>query len=1011
MRGYLPGETVDVVVDGPSGYAASCSATADDQGAWSCQVTLWDTAQAGGNYSYTSTGEQSGVSETGTFTDAVNFDIANLGASPNPVNVGSSTTLSGDIVQNGNGNPINVAGIAGTITVFSAAGCTGTILSGPTNVTTNASGHFSASYTPGASGTQSVQAAFNSQTGGGTQYTEKNSPQCAALTVNAGAINTTTTAANASATFGDSSVTLNATVTPASGPAINSGSVTFTVNGVNVTDSTVVAGAASVSLSLTGFNAGQYNISAVYNPGSAFNGSNNSAQSPMPKLTLSQAGSTTTVTCPAGPVTYTGAALTPCTYTVTGAGGLSLGPTAVPAGNYSNNVNVGTASTSFTYPGDANHASSSDSKTFSIGQAGSTTTVTCPAGPVTYTGVALTPCTYTVIGAGGLSLGPTAVPAGNYSNNTNVGTASASFSYPGDTNHTGSSDSKTFSIGQAGSTTTVSCPASAVYNGSSQGCSASVAGPGLSQGLTVTYTGRLSTSYGPSTTAPTNAGDYTASASFAGDANHTGSNNSANFSIAKAPVTATAGSGSHVFDNAAHSPSACAVTGAYTGDLTCTNSPSSVGPGTGTTTIVPVVSGTGLSNFTITPVDGSYSITSAGSTTTVTCSGAPFTYSASQHGCSASWVSMGADGQGGSLTVTYIGINGTVYGSSTTAPTNAGDYEASASFGGDANHTGSNDTEDFTIQKANADCSSITGYGPLPYDALSHGATGSCFGVGPDSAAAGSSLAYGDSFTDVPGGTAHWVFTGGTNYNDQSGDAAIDISKADANCSTITGYNGVYDAAPHGATGSCTGVDALAAAAGSSLAYGDSFTDVPGGTAHWVFTGGTNYNDQSGDAAIHISKADADCSTIAGYSVTYDTNPHTATGACLAVDGLTHLAGLDLSGTTHTNAGSYNGDPWTFTDQTGNYNDNSGTVDDSIGKADADCSSITGYSVTFDGNAHTALGACYALDGTTALAGLDKSGTTHTNAGAYNSDAVDVHGSDRQLQRRLGNGRRLHCQG
>src|SRR5262249_2693024 len=39
---------------------------------------------------------------------------------------------------------------------------------------------------------------------------------------------------------------------------------------------------------------------------------------------------------------------------------------------------------------------------------------------------------------------------------------------------------------------------------------------------------------------------------------------------------------------------------------------------------------------------------------------------------------------------------------------------------------------------------------------------------------------------------------------------------------------------------------------------------------------------------------------------------------------------LDLSGTTHTNAGTYNGDGWSFTDPTGNYRSASGTVNDII---------------------------------------------------------------------------------
>jgi hypothetical protein len=66
------------------------------------------------------------------------------------------------------------------------------------------------------------------------------------------------------------------------------------------------------------------------------------------------------------------------------------------------------------------------------------------------------------------------------------------------------------------------------------------------------------------------------------------------YEIKKAPVTATAGSGSGFYNGATQSPSACAVTGTYTGDLACTNNPASVGPGVGTTTISPVVSGTGV---------------------------------------------------------------------------------------------------------------------------------------------------------------------------------------------------------------------------------------------------------------------------------------------------------------------------------------------------------------------------------------------------------------------------------
>src|SRR5260221_9501591 len=65
--GYLAGETVHVDVTGPNSYTAACDATADDNGAWSCQVTLAADA-ADGSYSYTATGQTSTVSQNGGFT-------------------------------------------------------------------------------------------------------------------------------------------------------------------------------------------------------------------------------------------------------------------------------------------------------------------------------------------------------------------------------------------------------------------------------------------------------------------------------------------------------------------------------------------------------------------------------------------------------------------------------------------------------------------------------------------------------------------------------------------------------------------------------------------------------------------------------------------------------------------------------------------------------------------------------------------------------------------------------
>jgi hypothetical protein len=79
--------------------------------------------------------------------------------------------------------------------------------------------------------------------------------------------------------------------------------------------------------------------------------------------------------------------------------------------------------------------------TLTVGQAGSTTVVTCT-GSAIYDGTAHELCTVSVTGAGGLSLSPDP----DYADNINAGIATASYTYAGDDNHTGSSDSKTFTI-------------------------------------------------------------------------------------------------------------------------------------------------------------------------------------------------------------------------------------------------------------------------------------------------------------------------------------------------------------------------------------------------------------------------------------------------------------------------------------------------------------------------------------------------------------------------------------
>lgn len=309
--------------------------------------------------------------------------------------------------------------------------------------------------------------------------------------------------------------------------------------------------------------------------------------------------------------------------------------------------------------------------------------------------------------------------------------------------------------------------------------------------------------------------------------------------------------------------------------------------------------------------------------------------------------------------------------------TNAPGGTANWSFAGGTNYNDKNGTASIVINKATATVS-VNGYTGV-YDAAAHGATGSATGVGGANLSAGLDL--GVTFTNAPGGTAHWTFTGGTNYDDAAGDVAIVINKATA-LVTVNGYSGVYDGVAHGATGSASGVGGMDLSA--SLSLGSTFTNAPGGTANWTFTGGTNYNPDSGSVAIVINKADATI-VVTPYNVTFDAVSHSATGTATGVAGVDLSSGLTLSGTTHTNAGTYNGDTWSFDGGT-NYNNASGAVNDAIAKADASVT-VTPYSVTYDGNPHTAAGTAFGVGGADLSAGLSLNGTTHTNAGTYNGDA------------------------
>src|SRR5205823_278437 len=234
------------------------------------------------------------------------------------------------------------------------------------------------------------------------------------------------------------------------------------------------------------------------------------------------------------------------------------------------------------------------------------------------------------------------------------------------------------------------------------------------------------------------------------------------------------------------------------------------------------------------------------------------------------------------------------------------------------------------------------------------------------------------------------TISGPSYLSSTSGTLSLTVTKATpmitwANPADIT-YGTALSGTQLNDTASVPGSFVYTPAAGAILNAG------AGQTLHVAFspTDTTNYNNPTNDVLINVTKANA-VIVVTPYSVTYNGVAHTATGTASGVESptpvsLTSL--LELSGTTHTNAGTYATDAWTFAGNS-NYNATSGTVSDSIAKANA-VIVVTPYSVTYNGVAHTATGTASGVESPTPVSLtslLDLSGTTHTNAGTYATDA------------------------
>ena len=258
---------------------------------------------------------------------------------------------------------------------------------------------------------------------------------------------------------------------------------------------------------------------------------------------------------------------TASSFSYTGTGSTVYAATAVAP------TNAGTYAVTAIYNGDANHSGSSITVPFTISKAVSSTSITDAGG--TFSGSPFT-ATSTVTGAGKLSTTAssylyTGTGGTTYNSSTaptNVGTYNVTAAYSGDLNHTASSAAAAFTIGLATSTTTVVAGGS--YTGSPVVATITVTGAGglKTTPTSVTYVGTASTVYNASTTAPINPGTYSVTATYIGDANHTGSTSgSIAFSISQATPLITLTDAGGVYNGSAY-PATATVTGLNNASIT-----------------------------------------------------------------------------------------------------------------------------------------------------------------------------------------------------------------------------------------------------------------------------------------------------------------------------------------------------------------------------------------------------------------------------------------------------------
>ena len=247
---------------------------------------------------------------------------------------------------------------------------------------------------------------------------------------------------------------------------------------------------------------------------------------------------------------------------ITGAGGLVTMTTVT----YILNTDVGTATADATYGGDANHLGSTATQvTFDITKAPSTVTVAALS--VEYDGAAH-PTTALVSGVGtGIMQSVTWAYTGNCSAapiNVSETLCTATATYAGDSNHDGSSGFNTITITKAPTTTTLTFETGPyVYRGTLFTATADASGTGNTG-----FTASVAPVYSGDCLNVTVTNGCTATATYAGDNNHTSSSDIESITITKATATVTVTGFSGTYDGLPHGVVSSSASGVLSESLT-----------------------------------------------------------------------------------------------------------------------------------------------------------------------------------------------------------------------------------------------------------------------------------------------------------------------------------------------------------------------------------------------------------------------------------------------------------